>query len=136
MIEIRRKKRSSLHTNIAPLVDVVFLLLLFFMVTSRIVAEPAITIHLPKSKTAVSDDNKEIMLCVTEKEELYLGETRISLKDIRSLLPMEFARTGRKMVTIKADNTIVLGLLVKIIDEVKLSDAESFSIVTEREGEI
>lgn len=132
MIEFRRKKRTSLHTNIAPLVDVVFLLLLFFMVTSRIVAEPALTIQLPKSKTAVSDDSKEIILSITKDEALYLGECRVALEQIGNLLQAEFLQSGCRVVKIKADSNISLGLLVKVIDEVKLADAESFSIVTER----
>ncbi len=132
MIEFRRNKRISLHTNIAPLVDVVFLLLLFFMVTSRIVAEPALTIHLPKSKTAVTDDTKEIVLSITKDEALYLGECPVALDQIRNLLQTEFSKSGRRIVKIKADSNISLGLLVKVIDEVKLAEAESFSIVTER----
>jgi len=132
MIEFKRKKRISLHTNIAPLVDVVFLLLLFFMVTSHIVAEPTLTIQLPKSKTAVADETKEIVLSITKDETLYLGECRIPLGQIGSLLEAEFLKSDHRVVKIKADSTISLGLLVKVIDEVKLAEAESFSIVTER----
>ena len=132
MIKFRRKKRISLHTNIAPLVDVVFLLLLFFMVTSRIVAEPALTIQLPKSKTAVTNDTREIVLSITKDESLYLGECHIALGQIKNLLQTEFLQSDRRVVKIKADSTISLGLLVKVIDEVKLAEAESFSIVTER----
>lgn len=132
MIEFRRKKRISLHTNIAPLVDVVFLLLLFFMVTSRIVAEPTLTIQLPKSKTAVADETKEIVLSITKDETLYLGECLVTLEQIRTLLQTEFLKSDRRIVKIKADSNISLGLLVRIIDEVKLAEAESFSIVTER----
>ena len=132
MIEFRRKKRISLHTNIAPLVDVVFLLLLFFMVTSHIVAEPTLTIQLPKSKTAVADETKEIVLSITKDETLYLGECLVTLEQIRTLLQTEFLKSDRRIVKIKADSTISLGLLVKVIDEVKLAEAESFSIVTER----
>ena len=131
-MEFERRKRVVLHTNIAPLVDVVFILLLFFMVTSRIMVSSSIEVTLPTSATSEAATTEEIILIVTEKGELYLGDRRVPMKDIVRELRSEIVRFPDCPVTIKADKTIPLSLLVKIIDEVRLAGATTFTIATER----
>ncbi|MBN2538574.1 MAG: biopolymer transporter ExbD [Deltaproteobacteria bacterium] len=131
-MEFERRKRVLLHTNIAPLVDVVFLLLLFFMVTSRIMVSSSIEVALPTSATSDAASSEEIILLVTEKGELYLGNRNVSMQEIGRELRREIRRFPARPVTIKADKTIPLSLLVKVIDEVRLAGASTFTIATER----
>ncbi len=131
-MEFERRKRVLLHTNIAPLVDVVFILLLFFMVTSRIMVSSSIEVALPSSATSDAATAEEIILLVTEKGELYLGDRNVSMQEIGRELRREIGKFPDRPVTIKADKTIPLSLLVKIIDEVRLAGASTFTIATER----
>jgi len=130
-MEFRRRKRVFLRTNIAPLVDVVFLLLLFFMLTSRIAAEPAIEIKLPESKTAAVQEVEDIVISITKEEMIYMGGEKIALNEILSTIKNRL-RGCKQSVKIKADKNVSLGFLVKVVDEVKLSGAPAFNIVTER----
>jgi len=131
-MEFRRKKRISLHTNIAPLVDVVFLLLIFFMLTSRIAAEPAIEIKLPESKTAAVQEVENIVILITKEEMIYIGGKEVCLNKILPTIESRFKKGHKLSVKIKADKNVSLGFLVKVVDEVKLSGAPAFNIVTER----
>ncbi len=131
-MKLRQRSRTTIHTNIAPLVDVVFLLLLFFMVTSRIVSEPAIEIKLPESKTAVTQEFSEVVVSITKEKTIYIGKKAVAIENILNTLKGAFLASETKFVKIKADQDTSLALLVKVVDEVKLSGAEGFSIVTEK----
>jgi len=131
-MEFERRKRVLLRTNIAPLVDVVFLLLLFFMVTSRIMVSPSIEVTLPESETADTTTTEAIVILVTAEGGLYIGDKQISMHEVESVLRRELTRIPDCPVTIRADEKISLNLLVKVIDEVKLAGATTFTIATER----
>lgn len=118
--------------NIAPLVDVVFLLLLFFMLTSHLIQEPAIKINLPESKTAEAQNDQMKTILITKNAEIYFMDKRVDIENLQRAI-MECATDIKKeFVRIKADQEADVGLLVKVIDEVKLSGITNFSIITER----
>jgi len=131
-MEFERRKRVFLHTNIAPLVDVVFLLLLFFMVTSRIMVSSSIEVALPASATSDAAATEEIILLVTERGDLYVGNRKVPLHDIADELRRRLLRHPDRPVTIKADKSIPLSLLIRVIDEVRFAGASTFTIATER----
>ncbi len=131
-MEFERRKRTFLHTNIAPLIDVVFILLLFFMVTSRIMITSSIEVSLPSSVTSDTEVTEEIVLLVTEAGDIYVRDKKVSMEEICNELHGELMKFPSHPVTIKADKTIPLSLLVRVIDEVRLAGASTFTIATER----
>lgn len=133
-MEFERRKRVPLHTNIAPLVDVVFILLLFFMVTSHISLEPSIDIKLPQSKTSQPQESGEIVLSISEGGQIFIGDKEIGIEEIQSAVHsrLQAPGPGAKSVKIKADKGVSVGTLIRVVDEVRLSGAPGFSIVTER----
>ena len=131
-MEFERRKRVLLHTNIAPLVDIVFMLLLFFMVTSRIMVSSSIEVKLPESATSDAAATEEIILLVTEKEDIFIEDRKVLIHDIRGELRRELTKFPNRPVTIQADKTIPLSLLVKVIDEVRFAGTSTFTIATER----
>ena len=130
-MEIERR-RHRVHLDIAPLVDVVLNLLLFFMLTSHLVEEPAIKIVLPDSGTAESMKEISQTITITKKGELYFMDRRVDLKNLRAAIQGSLFEREKGFLRIKADKEVDVGLLVSVIDEVRLSDVKNFSIVTER----
>ncbi len=126
------RKRHHVHLNIAPLVDVVLNLLLFFMLTSHLIQEPAIKIRLPDSTTAESMQEIPKMLTITKNGELYFMEKRVDLKNLRVAIQSSLPEREKGCLRIKADQEIDVGLLVSVIDEVRLAGVKTFSILTER----
>jgi biopolymer transport protein ExbD len=126
------RKRYHVHLDIAPLVDVVLNLLLFFMLTSHLIEEPAIKIRLPDSTTAESMREISRTISITKNGELYFMDKRVDLKNLRALIQTSLAEREKGVLRIKADEEVDVGLLVSVIDEVRLSDVKTFSIVTER----
>lgn len=131
-MEFERRRYNHAHMDIAPLVDVVFLLLLFFMLTSHLIQEPAIRIRLPESKTAEAKNEAIKTVLITKDGEIYFMDKRIDLKNLQVALRENLRDIEKDFLRIKADRDANVGILVGVIDEVRLLGAKNFSIVTER----
>lgn len=131
-MEFERRRHNHTYLNIAPLVDVVFLLLLFFMLTSHLIQEPAIKVRLPESKT--SEVRSEVIktVLITKDGEIYFMDKRVDLDNLQIAIRENLKDVEREFLRIKADRDVNVGLLVSVIDEVRLSGVKNFSIMTER----
>lgn len=132
-MEFERKKHNHAHLNIAPLVDVVFLLLLFFMLTSHLMLEPAIKIKLPESKTAITEHERVKSIFITKTGDIYYLDRKVALKDLQSAIKETIWDIDTDFIRIKADKDSNVGILVSVIDEVRLVGVKNYSIVTERQ---
>ena len=126
------RKRYHVHLDIAPLVDVVLNLLLFFMLTSHLVEEPAIKIKLPDSNTAESIRETSKTITITKRGELYFMDKRVDLENLRVAIQESLPEREKGFLRIKADREVEVGLLVRVIDEVRLAGVKNFTIVTEK----
>ncbi len=137
MIDFERRRREHQHINLTPLVDVVFLLLLFFMLTSHFVKAPAIKIALPDSKTAAPEVRDEVIITIAADGTLFIDKDPVLLTGLQYNLQEKLQKLKKPAVRIKADREAKLGLVVKVVDEIRLAGAGAFSLETEksREGE-
>jgi biopolymer transport protein ExbD len=131
-MEFERRRRRHKHIDIAPLVDVVFNLLLFFVITYNVTAEPAIRIRLPESKAAESRTREQIVIYLTREGEAFVGEQPVSIAEISSVLTERLRDSRESAIRIKVDQDAPVGTLIKVIDGVKLSGGSGFSISTEK----
>jgi len=131
-MEFERRRHKHDFINIAPLVDVVFLLLLFFMLTSHLIQEPAIKIKLPESKTAEAQDDQIKTILITKNAEIYFMNKRIDIVNLQRALLESTSDIKKEFLRIKADRETDVGLLVNVIDEIKILGITNFSIITER----
>lgn len=131
-MEFERRRHNHVHMNIAPLVDVVFLLLLFFMLTSHIMQEPAIKIKLPESKTAEARDDRIKTITITKGGDIYFMDKRVDLNKLQMAIKEGVKDIQIDFLRIKADRGADVGALISVIDEVRLAGVRNYSIVTER----
>lgn len=131
-MEFERRRHNHSHMNIAPLVDVVFLLLLFFMLTSHLVQEPAIKIKLPESKTAEAKGDTVKTVMITKNGEIYFMDKRVDLNKLQMAIKEGVKDIQKDLLRIKADRDADVGTLISVIDEVRLAGVKNYSIVTER----
>lgn len=135
-MEFEGRKRVSTRLNIAPLIDVVFLLLIFFMLSSHFVTQPGIKVTLPSAITARLYPEEDIIISITEDSNLYLNERLVTLENLSEQLEIEMARAEKKTVIIKADKKIDLGLAVKVMDIAREADAGRLIISTKLEKDV
>lgn len=129
-MEFERRRKISTQLNIAPLIDVVFLLLIFFMLSSRFVSHPGIKITLPRAVTASLHPEEDVLIFITADDKLYLNEEEVTLENLLSKLKTKLSKVEKKTAVIKADEKIDLGLAVKVMDIAKQAEAEGLVIST------
>lgn len=131
-VEFERKRHNHAPLNIAPLVDVVFLLLLFFMLTSHLMQQPAIKIKLPESKTAEAQKETVKTIYISKDGNIYFMDKIVDLNSLQMVIKEALKNEQKEFVRIKADRESDIGILVNVIDEVRLAGVRNYSIVTER----
>jgi len=128
----RQLTDRGMDINISPLIDVVFLLLIFFVVTTVFVEETGVDVEKPRAATARDLEKKSILLALTEKGEIVYGGRRIGLNSVRGVVARQL-REGQMPVILIGDEKAPTGLLVDVIDECKLAGAEQLSVAARRE---
>lgn len=111
------KRRTSIQKgqlDIAPLIDVMFLLLIFFMLTSNFVFQPGIKVQLPKAVTSETISSENLILTVTGQDLLFLNERPITIDQLTAAL--KEAAQENKSLLLKADARASLGRVVEIWD--------------------
>jgi biopolymer transport protein ExbD len=132
-MEFEGRKRVGTNLNIAPLIDIVFLLLIFFMLSSHFVTHPGIKITLPTAVTGELHPEDEILIFIASDSRLYLNEEEMDLESLPGKLSLKLVEAKKKTVIIKADEKIDLGLAVKVMDIAKQAEAEGLVISTKAE---
>lgn len=122
-----RDEELTAEINISPLIDIVFLLLIFFMVTSVFVEETGIEIQKPSAISARDLEKNSILLAVTVEGEIYFDGQPIPLNSLRPLVT-RLLRERERPVIILADEESRSGQLVRVIDECKLGGAAQVSL--------
>ncbi|MCK4249371.1 MAG: biopolymer transporter ExbD [Candidatus Omnitrophica bacterium] len=129
-MEFKGRKKIKDTLNIAPLIDIVFLLLIFFMLSSHFVTQPGLKITLPTAVTARLHQEEDIIVFITEDNKLILNGKEVVLDKLRAELEIKLDKAGKKTVVIKADEKVDLGLAVKVMDRAKQAKAEGLVIST------
>lgn len=125
------KKDSNIVINITPLIDVVFILLIFFAVTTSFVSPSSIQVDLPKAKGDAVEQKKNIRIAVDNKGMLYLEGKEIKDEDLEMSL-VELKKTlPDATVIIEADEKSLHGKVVFVIDKARAADYMKFAIATE-----
>lgn len=124
---------SQSSIDISPLIDCIFILLLFFIVTTTFVEETGVEVDKPQAAASVQLEKNSIMLALTSKGEVVYGGREIGVGGVRSLV-RRLLEKEEMPVIIQSDKTVQAGLLVRVIDEAKLGGAVRVNLAT-RKGE-
>jgi len=124
------KSDDKVDINISPLIDMMFLLLIFFIVTTAFVEEIGLEIQKPKAASAQTLEKQSIMIGVTTNGSVVYGGKEIGLRGVRSLVSRMLKEQERPVI-IMADESSKSGAVVDVIDECKLGGAKIVSIATE-----
>jgi len=117
--------------DIAPLIDMVFLLLIFFMLTASFVLQPGIKVNLPKSVTADAVKNDFIEIIISAENVLYVNGKVTTLQELKMTLSQVAKR--KQTILIKSDKRASLGRMVEIWDICREFRIENISIATNQE---
>lgn len=116
--------------DISPLIDCVFILLIFFIVTTTFVEETGVEVDKPVAQKIEQLEKNSIMLALTANGEVIYGGREIGLSGVRPTVSGMLQKEKEMPVIIQADTTTHTGLLVRVIDEAKLAGAVKVSLAT------
>ena len=128
------KRRSSAVINIRSLIDVVLLLLIFFMLTTRFVEQPGMKLDLPESQSGESGDIDENTIYISSDGQVSLNDETLSIDQLQEKLKtLVDTASVENAIVIKADRSIDHGTVVKIMDKTRLAGFQKLIIATEKE---
>ena len=116
--------------NVSPLIDMVFILLIFFIVTTTFVENTGVEVDKPQAASASSLDKNSILLAVTAKGEVVYGGREVGVGGVRPLVPRLLEKESVPVI-IQVDEAANGGLVVRVIDESKLGGAPNVSLAAE-----
>ncbi|WP_320042178.1 biopolymer transporter ExbD [uncultured Desulfobacter sp.] len=124
----RRAAKKSLELNIAPLIDMVFILLIFFLVTTSFVKETGVDISRPTASTAVAKTKSTILIGITRDNTIHLDRREMDVRAVRSGVERAMAENPEASVVIVADKDSRTGLVISVMDACKLAGAENVAL--------
>ncbi|MFW2372651.1 MAG: ExbD/TolR family protein [Gammaproteobacteria bacterium] len=129
-LEIPRLNTGKPDISMAPLIDVVFLLLIFFMVTT-VFPDQGIVIEKPESQQRSRLPDNHLILKLDQQGRIYFKNTSVTIDDVQRLLETEVNLNPGVSVVIKADKRSTTGILIQLIDAAKSSGARLLGIATD-----
>ena len=131
---MRRHRRSSVEeaeVDLTPMLDVVFIMLIFFIVTASFIKESGIDINRPNAATAVKKERGNILVAITPTGQIWIDRRQVDVRSVRANIERLHAENPQGAVVIQADRDSKNGLLVAVMDAAKLAGVESISIAAE-----
>lgn len=130
--KIRRRNENNLILELTPLIDVVFLLLIFFMVSTTFVdIATGININLPQSTVQENIPLREITVSIDNGGAIYINKTKVTLDNFESEMYKVIEKNQSQSVVIKADKNLDYGLVVDIMTKSKSVGAKELNLAVE-----
>ncbi|NQZ53324.1 MAG: biopolymer transporter ExbD [Piscirickettsiaceae bacterium] len=127
----RRQSGAIADVNMTPLIDMVFILLIFFIVTTSFVKETGVDVSRPSAKTAVKKELANIMISITQNGEVWMDKRQIDRRAVRANVERMHAENPEGAVIILADKESKTGLLIEVMDQARLAGVANVSIAAE-----
>ena len=126
----REKKDDSQHVDISPLIDMVFILLIFFMVTTTFVKDMNLEINRPTASSATPASSKAIRVYVDKVGDVYIDEQPVKMWVVQSVVRDALKYSTEKSVLVVVDESVESGKLVNVVDQIKLAGAKDVGVAT------
>ena len=129
----RRHSRQEEDTAIdmTPMLDIVFIMLIFFIVTATFVKESGIDVTRPDAETAVKQSRVGILIAIRDNNEVWINRRQVDLAAVRANVERLHAENPQGGAVIQADKDAQTGTVVEIMDQVRLAGVGSISIAAE-----
>jgi biopolymer transport protein ExbD len=114
--------------DLTPLMDIVFIMLIFFIVTTSFIKESGIDVNRPSANTAERKEHGNILIAITANDEIWMDKRPVDIRAVRANVERLKAESPEASVVIQADKDSKNGLLVQVMDQVHLAGILNISI--------
>lgn len=125
----RQKHRSAnAELDMTPMLDIVFIMLIFFIVTTSFVKESGVEVNSPEAQSVVKQDNNTIMVAITEQGDVWVDKRLVDVRSVRTIVARLYSQTKDGTVVIQSDENARTRDLVAVMDQIKLAGIDKIAI--------
>ena len=117
--------------DMTPMLDIVFIMLIFFIVTTSFVKESGVTVSRPSASTAAEDKKGNIMVAIKPNGEIWIDKRAVDVRSLRANVEKLKAESPESGVVIQADTDARTGILVQVMDQIRLAGVVNISIAAD-----
>ena len=129
----KENNKTENQINILPMIDIIFAILSFFIISSLYLTKiDSIKVNLPKSSTALREQNKPQIITIDNDEKIYFNSNEILLKNISTLIRTNIENIEEPIVILRADTSVKHGLIVNLLDELRKIENLKIGISAEK----
>jgi biopolymer transport protein ExbD len=128
-------QQGEAELDMTPMLDVVFIMLIFFIVTTSFVKESGVSVSSPQAQTASQQENVNIFIAITAGGEVWVDRRPVDPRSVRAIVARLHADNPEGSVIIQADEDSATGMLVEVMDQVRLAGVEKIAIAADRQAE-
>ena len=132
--KFRNYQEEEATIELMPLLDVVFILLIFFIVTTSFVKESGIDVLKPTAKTAVKQERATIFVAIKNNGEVWIQKRKVALGSVRANIEKLHAESPEGSVVIQADKRSQTGTLIQVMDQIRAAKVENISVAAQPDG--
>ena len=122
------RKGEEVEINITPMLDVVFIMLIFFIVTTSFIKETGIDVNRPSADTAEKKERGNILIAISANGEIWMNKRRIDIRSVRANVERAHAENPEGSVVITADRESKTDTLIQVMDQARLAGVRNVSI--------
>ena len=127
--------QDETEIDMTPMLDIVFIMLIFFIVTTSFVKESGVTVSTPQAQTAAQQENANIFVAITAEGEVWIDRRPVDPRSVRAIVARLHADNPEGSVIIQSDEAAATGMLVDVMDQVRLAGVESIAIAADKSAE-
>ena len=133
LVHHKKRERYRIQLPLTSLIDIVLLLLIYFLLTTNFIVTEGIKVKLPTAKASAPQRQEEITIYVDRDGKAFLDEKEVGLGELYSRLKEIIGTQGSKVIIVRADRRTVLNRVVKVMDVAKAAGAGKLCLATEKE---
>ena len=128
----RHAQVDEAEINITPMLDIVFIMLIFFIVTTSFTKETGATIIKPQAEQAIALKTGTILIGILPNDDIWMAKRQIELREVRQMVERAKAENPEGSVVIIADKGSRIGTVTEVMDQVRLAGVEGIAISAEK----
>ncbi|MBO7061066.1 MAG: biopolymer transporter ExbD [Fibrobacter sp.] len=128
-----RRKQKDMGIEMGPLMDIVFILLIFFVVTSSFTRETGVDVTKPQAQSASQLEKENLLIAITREGTIHMNERQVDLASLQDILKQSLAKAPDREAVVIADKGSETGVLVQVIDMCNLAGVKKVSIAAQAE---
>ncbi len=132
-MQFRTRKRRKVIINITSLIDVMFMLMLFLLISTTFLEQQGIKLELPSAQTAAAVEEKDYVLFVDKESKMFLNDRQVGMENLENKIKEALPAMKNQALVLKADQDIPHGFVVKVMDVARRSGVKKLIIGTKLE---